>query len=75
MRKTVMSFLEYKYIANFILGMVILLCIVIFMELSFQDQITSNESLETFFYFVDIVLLSFFMVVFFLDSADCTCHH
>jgi hypothetical protein len=34
LRKTIANFLEHKIITRFILGMVILLCIVIFSELS-----------------------------------------
>ena len=34
MRKTVVDFLEHKLVSRFILGMVILLCVVIFSELS-----------------------------------------
>ena len=42
MRKTLANFLEHRLISRFILGMVILLCIVIFSELSLSVQIDSS---------------------------------
>jgi hypothetical protein len=41
--------------------MVILLCIVIFAELSLSTQIDSNVNLSNFFHYLDFVLLSFFV--------------
>jgi voltage-gated sodium channel len=42
MRSSVANFLEKKFVSRFILGMVILLCVVIFSELSLAQQIDSS---------------------------------
>jgi hypothetical protein len=41
MRKNLADFLEQQRVVNFILGMVILLCVVIFSELALAQQIDS----------------------------------
>jgi hypothetical protein len=45
MRSTVREFLESPKIADFILGMVILLCVVIFSELALAQQIEQVDVL------------------------------
>jgi len=45
MRRTIALKLEDKMVSRFILGMVILLCIVIFSELSLAAQIEGSEQL------------------------------
>lgn len=56
-----MSFIENQHVSRFILGAVIFLCIVIFSELSLSDQIDQSRELEQFYFYVNFVLLSFFM--------------
>lgn len=46
---------------NFILGMVILLCIVIFSELALATQIDSSNELSLIYYVINYILLTFFV--------------
>jgi voltage-gated sodium channel len=62
MRKTVANFLEHRLVSRFILGMVILLCVVIFSELSLTSQIDSIEALSNFYYILNYALLAFFVL-------------
>ncbi len=62
MRKSVADFLERPKIANFILGMVILLCVVIFSELALATQIEQVEELSYLYYIINYVLLTFFIL-------------
>ena len=62
MRRGVANFLYKREVSNFILGMVILLCIVIFTELSISSSTDENVLLQDIFYYTNYVLLSFFMV-------------
>jgi hypothetical protein len=61
MRKTVAEFLEQPRVANFILGMVIGLCVVIFSELAFAQQIEDIEELGTLYMIINYILLTFFV--------------
>lgn len=61
-RKTVVDFLENKFVSRFILAMVILLCVVIFSELSLAAQIDSSPELGNFYYVVNYALLAFFVL-------------
>jgi len=61
MRKTVAEFLELRIVSRFILGMVILLCIVILSELSLTAQISNSLLLTNFYYMINYVLLAFFV--------------
>ena len=62
MRRTVANFLEHKAVSRFILGMVILLCVVIFSELSIAQQIDGSPTLQQFYYLVNYALLTFFVL-------------
>ena len=62
MRKTVADFLERPKIVDFILGLVILLCVVIFSELALSPQIQQVEALGYFYYLLNYVLLTFFII-------------
>lgn len=61
-RNKISEFVENKKIANLILGMTIFLCIEIFAELAFDDQITANKQAEFFFYILNFFLLTFFIL-------------
>lgn len=62
MRRTVANTLERKTVSRFILGMVILLCVVIFSELSLTTQIENSPSLTNFYYVLNYILLAFFVM-------------
>ena len=62
MRSTVREFLERPKIADFILGMVILLCVVIFSELALAQQIEQVEVLGDIYYIINYILLTFFII-------------
>jgi hypothetical protein len=61
MRKSVADFLEQQRVVNFILGMVILLCVVIFSELALAQQIEQIEELATLYYIINYIMLTFFV--------------
>jgi len=62
MRKNVQDFLERPKIVDFILGMVILLCVVIFSELALAQQIEQVEVLGRIYYIINYILLTFFII-------------
>lgn len=62
MRSTVREFLERPKIADFILSMVILLCVVIFSELALAQQIEQVEVLGEIYYIINYILLTFFII-------------
>jgi hypothetical protein len=61
-RTTVREFLERPKIVDFILGMVILLCVVIFSELALAEQIEQVEVLGYIYYIINYILLTFFII-------------
>jgi hypothetical protein len=61
-RDRLRTFLLQKKVENFILGMVIILCLVIFLELSIEQQIAQNKWLDELFYVVNFFLLQFFII-------------
>jgi len=67
-RLKVKKLLENKYVSNFIYLMVIILCIVIFTELSIADYLNTPNMLivKLLFKYVNLALLVFFCVEIFL---------
>lgn len=61
LRRTVADFLEKPRVVNFILGMVILLCVVIFSELALAQQIDQIEELAQLYYIINYIMLTFFV--------------
>jgi voltage-gated sodium channel len=61
MRKSVADFLEQQRVVNFILGMVILLCVVIFSELALSQQIEQIEELSNLYDIINYFMLTFFV--------------
>lgn len=61
MRKKVADFLEQQRVVNFILGMVILLCVVIFSELALSQQIDSISALSDMYDIINYIMLTFFV--------------
>ena len=66
LRDSVRSFLELPFIAGLILCMTLFLCVVIFLELSFPDQLVEEDGSRSLigqiFWVVNYFLLSFFML-------------
>lgn len=61
MRKTCADFIEHQKVVNFILGMVIVLCVVIFSELALSQSEDSVAGIAVFYYYVNYILLTFFV--------------
>jgi len=62
MRKKMADFLETKLISQSILGMTIFLCVVIFSELALDEYISQFNSLRMFYYYLNFILLTFFVL-------------
>lgn len=62
LRKKMTDFLEMKFISQLILGMTIFLCVVIFSELALDSYIQSLQALDSFYYYLNFFLLTFFVV-------------
>lgn len=61
MRKSTADFIENQRVVNFILGMVIVLCVVIFSELALAQQVAQYVQIAYLYYIINYILLTFFV--------------
>ncbi len=61
LRRSASDFIEHQKVVNFILGMVIVLCVVIFSELALAEQAAEYKAIGDLYYVINYILLTFFV--------------